>query len=86
MQTVTRRNTKSTTQRIVVFHLVASFKASALAEEDGIEVLATSTEALAEEVEKMRQRDRQLGLSRRCHADWPAESTTKKEALAEDEE
>ena len=30
----------------------------------------------------MRLRERELGLSRRCHADWPAESTTTTEALA----
>ena len=63
---------------------MASFKASALTEEDGIEVLATTTEALAEEVETMLQRERQLGLSPRCHADWMAELTTTTEALAEE--
>ena len=48
MKTVTRQNTKSTTQRIVVFHLVASFKASALAEEDRIEVSEITSEVPVE--------------------------------------
>ena len=34
----------------------------------------------------MRLRERQLGLSQRCNADWPLELTTTTEALVEDEE
>ena len=48
VQNVARLNTKSTTQRQVVFHLVASCKALELAEEYGLEVSATTMEALAE--------------------------------------
>ena len=34
----------------------------------------------------MRPRDLQLGLSRRCNADWPTESTTMTGELAEENE